>query len=471
MPTNVPSDLHVTTHDSTLPPGSPARYKVLLADDDVGIRQLLEDLLHDEGYVVVSTTNGHELVRMAQQIIPDLILVDLLMPLMDGYEAVRQLRHDTRTAHIPLLILTAQVQTHNVVVGFASGADDYIIKPFVPDALLARVQSHLRRATQRPVHSPLTGLPGNALLLEELRHRLERGVPMALLYADLDNFKAFNDTYGFARGDEAILLVAHLVHHALTLHGGLDSFVGHIGGDDFAILAAPEQVAPLCHALLTSFDHAIAQFYHPTDFQRGYLSGVDRYGMLRRFALLSLSIGVATTQQRTFASVVELTQVATEMKQYTKTQPGSSYAVDRRTAQQPMPMEPTENRRRTVQVLSDDVSLRTVLRAALYEGGYGVREIASITALNSTHAIDAPIAVIAEARMGPTLWACCRVHAGDPQLPLMVILVNDDDEEVQARSAGAAAILRHPLPIDDVVACIKQLAAPGWKRGGQLERP
>ena len=464
---NVPHDPHGTTHHPAGPPGSPARYKVLIADDDFGIRQLLEELLQDEGYVVVSTTNGHELVRVAQQIIPDLILVDLLMPLMDGYEAVRQLRHDTRTAHIPLLILTAQAQTQNLVIGFASGADDYITKPFVPDALLARVQSHLRRATQRPVHSPLTGLPGNALLLEEMRYRLEQRVPLALLYADLDNFKAFNDSYGFARGDEAILLVAHLVQHAVTLHGGLDSFVGHIGGDDFAILATPEQVAPLCHALLTTFDQAIEHFYHPTDFQRGYLSGVDRYGMLRRFALLSLSIGVATTQQRTFASVVELTQVATEMKQYTKTQPGSSYAVDRRTAQQPTPLEPTENRRRIVQILSDDVSLRTVLRVALWDSGYGVHELASIAALSSTDAIDAPIAVLAEARMGPALWARCRTYVADQRLPPLVILVNDDDEEAQARAAGAAAILRHPLPLDDVVACIKQLAPPGWKYSGQ----
>jgi CheY-like chemotaxis protein len=126
--------------------------RVLIADDDAAIRQLLEELLEDDGYTVIGTANGHQLVQMAQQHIPDLILVDLMMPQMDGYEAIRQLRNDTRTAHIPMLILTAQIHTRDVVVGFESGADDYITKPFDTAILLARIQSQLRRASQRPVN-------------------------------------------------------------------------------------------------------------------------------------------------------------------------------------------------------------------------------------------------------------------------------------------------------------------------------
>ena len=149
-------------------------WRVLIADDDPYIRQLLELALGDDGYEVISAIDGHELVRLAQDRAPSLILVDLAMPRMDGYEAIRQMRNDTRTAHIPMLILTARTGAKDVVIGFDTGADDYIAKPFDITELLARVKSHLRRSTQRPVLNPLTGLPGGVLLSQALRHRLAR---------------------------------------------------------------------------------------------------------------------------------------------------------------------------------------------------------------------------------------------------------------------------------------------------------
>lgn len=437
---------------------------VLIADDDAAIRQLLEELLQEDGYTVISTANGHELVQMAQQQIPDLILLDLMMPQMDGYEAIRQLRNDTRTAHVPMLILTAQLHTHNVVVGFQSGADDYITKPFDTAILLARIQSQLRRASQRSVHNPLTGLPGNGLLLEEMRYRLKRAVPLALLYVDLDNFKVFNDSYGFARGDEAILLVAHLLQHAVAIHDAPEAFVGHIGGDDFAILTAPTVVDVICQTLITSFDRAIEQLYHPDDLQRGFLSGLDRHGMLRRFALLSISIGVVTTERRSFGSAAELARVAAEMKHYAKTQPGSSYAVNRRMAPPPR-SAPAATRRRAVLVVSDDASLRVVLRTALGDGGYAVHEAVDLT----TRPCDVedgamPVVLLADARIGEPLWAFCRAQVADPGGPAIIILAASAAEEVQARAAHVATILRQPLPINDVIDCVT--LAVGARGGG-----
>src|SRR5690606_26709342 len=152
--------------------------------------------------------DGDQLVRMAQDTVPDLILVDLMMPLMDGFEAIRQLRNDTRTSHLPMIILTARSASSEVVVGFDSGADDYIVKPYDIDVLLARIRSHLRRAAKLPVRNPLTGLPGNVLLQAEIERQLTQRTPFSLIYIDLDNFKAFNDAYGFARGDRAIHMLA-----------------------------------------------------------------------------------------------------------------------------------------------------------------------------------------------------------------------------------------------------------------------
>jgi GGDEF domain-containing protein len=361
-----------------------------------------------------------------------------------------------------MLIVTAQLQTRNVVVGVPSGADDYITNPFDTPVLVARIQTQLRRAAQRPVSNPLTGLPGNGLLLEEIRYRLDRGTPFALLYADLDNFKVFNDIYGFARGDEAILLVAHLVQHAVALHGGPGTFVGHIGGDDFAILSAIEHVDTICQTLIATFDRAVGQLYHPDDLRRGYLSGIDRHGMLRRFGLMSISIGVVSTQRRAFSGPVELTRVAAEMKHYAKTQPGSNYAVDRRCATQVAQAEPHTPRRRIVQVVSDDASLRAVLRTTLREAGYTVQEAAEAGAMCRSPGSGAPVALVADARLGSQLWA----RMVEPHLPPIVVLVSNDAEEAQARLAGAGACLRQPLPVAEIVDQLARLTSAFARRVG-----
>src|SRR5439155_17234472 len=165
--------------------------RILIADDELAVRQLLELVLRSQGYDVLVAQNGDQLVRMAQERVPDLVVIDLMMPYLDGYEAIRQLRNDTRTAHLPMVVLTAKSTPDDVVIGFETGADDYITKPFNIPELLARIKGHLRRASQRPVRNPLTDLAGNILLTEELKYRLKGTTPFALLYVDLDNFKAF----------------------------------------------------------------------------------------------------------------------------------------------------------------------------------------------------------------------------------------------------------------------------------------
>jgi diguanylate cyclase (GGDEF)-like protein len=315
------------------------------------------------------------------------------------------------------------------------------------------------------VHNPLTGLPGNSLLREEMRYRLEQQQTFALLYADLDNFKVFNDTYGFARGDEAILLVAHLVQHAVAIHNAPDAFVGHIGGDDFAILTTPAMVDSICQTLVASFDHAIRQLYHPDDLQRGFLSGLDRHGMLRRFGLMTISIGVVTTERRSFANAAELAQVAAEMKHYAKTQPGSSYAANRRMAP-PARSAPAATRRRAVVVVSDDASLRMVLRTALSEGGYTVREAVDMASVPcDVEDGGRAVVLLADARLGAPLWTFCCARALDPTHPAIIILAASTAEETQARAAGVNTILRQPLPIDDVIASVA-LAAGAQGAGG-----
>jgi diguanylate cyclase (GGDEF)-like protein len=434
----------------------------LIADDDPYIRQLLEIALSENGYEVVSASDGHELVRLAQDRVPSLILVDLAMPRMDGYEAIRQLRNDTRTAHVPMLILTARSGAKDIVIGFETGADDYIAKPFDIIELLARVKSHLRRSTQRPVLNPLTGLPGGVLLAQAIRQRLARKTPFALLYADLDNFKAFNDIYGFSRGDQALLFVASVIQRVMAAYGNLDDSIGHIGGDDFAMLITPERAEPICRALIRMFDEEVLQLYDPEDQQRGYISGTDRYGILRRFGVMSISIGVVTTDRRGFSDQESLTRVAAEMKHHAKEQPGSTFAIDQRTSLQSSEIERRRAHNRALLLLSDDSSLRAILGSTFRDGGYNVREVASVSgARQIIDAPERPALVLADAQLGSALWEVCADQAGHTSGLPIVVLAYDIQDIAKASAAGATACLQLPLPLVNIVACVDQLTSNG----------
>lgn len=260
---------------------APAR--ILVAEDEPDVGMLLREILVSEGYEVELVPNGHLLVERAQEQPPDLILVDLLMPLMDGLEAIRQLRNDTRTSHLPMLILTALGESSRIVEGLETGADDYIVKPYEREVLLARVRSQLRRASQLPARNPLTGLPGNVSIQAEINRQLQQGAKFALLYIDLDNFKAFNDVYGFARGDKAL----HLVASVLQEQCPSGDFIGHIGGDDFVVIHFGADPETLCKRIIQVFDQRVRTLYDEADLQRGYLVATDRYGIVRQFGILA----------------------------------------------------------------------------------------------------------------------------------------------------------------------------------------
>jgi diguanylate cyclase (GGDEF)-like protein len=304
--------------------------KVLVVDDDPDIARFIEVNLRTQGFEVHLASDGVEALERARDVLPDLVLVDVMMPRMDGFQVVDRLRSEPRTANVSIIMLTAKALTADKVLGITTGADDYIIKPFDPVELVARVKGTLRRAREMRAMSPLTGLPGNARIQQELERRIEGGETFALLYADLDHFKAYNDHYGFLRGDDALRAVGRIVQDVALEIGGNAVFVGHLGGDDFVLVSTIELAETLCAQIIKRLDREIPLLYDEEDRGRGHIEVQNRQGRIEQFPPLSISIGVATSVRRRFSHPGEAVAVATELKEYVKRTPGSGFAFDRR---------------------------------------------------------------------------------------------------------------------------------------------
>jgi DNA-binding response OmpR family regulator len=305
---------------------------VLVADNEPDILRFIEVNLLLDGYEVAVARDGTEALEQAFALRPALVILDVMMPGVDGFEVCRQLRADPRTSHIPVIILTAKSMTADKVVGLTAGADDYVLKPFDPLELVARVRTTLERAAELRASSPLTGLPGNHRIGSELARRLAHDRDLAIVYADINDFKSYNDRYGFLRGDAVILLTADVLQSALATEARTGWFLGHIGGDDFVFACDPGVITGVCRSIIAEFDRRILDAYDPEDAAVGYLELDDRQGKPQRFPIASISLGVATTERREFTDHRDMIEVATEMKRYLKEQRnGSGFALDNRT--------------------------------------------------------------------------------------------------------------------------------------------
>jgi diguanylate cyclase (GGDEF)-like protein len=304
---------------------------ILVVDDDPDIARFVEVNLRSAGYEVAVAGDGEEALTRAATLRPDLVLLDVMMPRIDGFEVAQRLRRNPQTANTSIIMLTAKALSADKVTGLQSGADDYIIKPFDPIELLARVKGTLRRAKEMRNLSPLTGLPGNIRIQEEIERQVREEREFAVLYCDLDNFKAYNDQKGFVRGDRLIQATARIIQDSVVEGSGSEGFVGHVGGDDFVAVVDPAGSEDVAKRICERFDEARSEFYEPDDLERGHVRVEDRKGVLQDIPLVAVSVGIASTSKRQFAHYGEAVAVATEMKSFAKREPGSSYAVDRRT--------------------------------------------------------------------------------------------------------------------------------------------
>lgn len=299
---------------------------ILVVEDERIIAGLLKETLNLEGYHTVTILNGEEAVQFALRETPQLIILDIMLPGIDGYEVIRLLRAHPKTMHIPIIVLSACVSHAEKINAFELGVDNYLTKPFDTDELLALIRRQLQRVQQGSL-SPLTQLPGGLQLEQAIRSKLDSSEPWSLLYLDLDNFKAFNDVYGFLAGNDMILLVGQVCQRVVYDFGNAADFVGHIGGDDFLIMTTPDKAQILCKHVLTRYKERSQALYKWDDLDRGSISGVDRKGRAYQFPFVSLSIGVVNNQIRHPHNFSEIGVLIAEAKRHAKQSTDNVYTI------------------------------------------------------------------------------------------------------------------------------------------------
>lgn len=303
--------------------------RILTIDDDPDILDVL-DLTLSEFYEVIQAPNGQEGLKLVQTKNPNLVICDFMMPIMNGKEFCKAMKKDILLEHIPVIMLTGKGESKDMIGGIEAGADDYIVKPFEPSTLLARIKMILRRTNRSLDANPLTHLPGNSSIMEELQNRIASGKTFAVGYADLDKFKIYNDKYGFEKGDEIIRELARLLVKVVRAVGGGESFIGHIGGDDFVFVANDELIETVCKGIISEFDRTAPHFYNEEDRQAGFIMGKDRLGNEVKTGLLSISIGIVSNANHPITHVAQISEKGAELKKYAKSFQESIFVRDQR---------------------------------------------------------------------------------------------------------------------------------------------
>jgi PleD family two-component response regulator len=305
---------------------------IVVVDDDPNVGLLVSVILKNLNYNVVSLTSGGELLDyLSKNLKPSLILLDIKLPDIDGSEICKKIRENNIYSDIPIIILTGISEMDYKVKMIEIGADDYINKPFDVRELKVRINRILRRKDSDSSLNPLTKLPGGPLIEEYVKKLISEGKVFSYAYIDIDNFKAYNDVYGYLKGDGVIRYLARMLVDTVKKYETEICFIGHIGGDDFVIVASRDKIIDIVEEVIRKFDDDIFVFYSDEDKKRGYILTTDRMNNVKKFPFMTLSVSVVNVLKRMhYARIIEK---VFEIKRFLKSRSSkdkSVYHIDRR---------------------------------------------------------------------------------------------------------------------------------------------
>lgn len=301
--------------------------KVLIIDDEVNNLDVLQARLRANNFNVLVCEDPIRGIKLATSENPDIILLDVNMPQMNGFEVCKRLKEDYSTAHIPVVLLTCMDDISYKIEGFEGGADDYMVKDRIDyREIAARIRSILRRLRTSRSANPLTGLPGNDDIIRRIAQVIRDGKPFSVAYVDIDNFKPYNDRYGFSQGDSVILSVAKTLREATQKAGLSSEFVGHIGGDDFVIIGDPYKMRNIADVAVKMVKMSAKNFYSENDQKRGGIEGMDRHGTRRFFPFFGITVAIVDVDpSRAPVTPDQVATIASKIKSELKKRGGNTF--------------------------------------------------------------------------------------------------------------------------------------------------
>jgi PleD family two-component response regulator len=282
--------------------------RILFIDDEPEILKAVKFYLEDEDFEVHIAEEGNKAVELAESVQPDLIILDVMMPVMDGIQVCRQLRSRTRTRLIPIIFLTARETVEDKIKGLEAGGVDYITKPFNNQELIARIKAHIRRSEEELSSHPVTGLPGAHTVEKEVNKRLQEGMLFSTVFVGIDHFREFREAYGVSRGDRLLLFLAGLLEDVTSGFSENDCFLGQQSYEEFCFLCPTDDVRSLCEWLIERFEEDRQDYYMEQHRQSGELTYYDYRGSLIRSPFVNLVLGGVCNTKRfvaTYSGIAE----------------------------------------------------------------------------------------------------------------------------------------------------------------------
>jgi len=276
--------------------------RILVVEDDLDISKMLRLYFDSQGYEVLTVMRGHDALEVCRKKQPNVVVLDIMLPDMDGYDVCRELRGNLRTSHVPVIFLTQKDERSDKIAGLELGADDYITKPFDIEELKLRVQGAMRRAQSTSLTDPVTGLPSSKLIEEQLKKVLMRE-DWAILYVVINHMDAFIEVEDIVARDDILRFVAMNLNETVEANGTSNDFIGHTSGNDFIIITVPAVGEAIKAAFTKRFDEGVPTFYDFITRQRGRVIYTDQDGNQREAPLMSLSIGILTAADGPFSDI------------------------------------------------------------------------------------------------------------------------------------------------------------------------
>ena len=289
--------------------------RLLIVEDDFDISNMLKIYFTGQNYEVDIAPRGMVALEKTRQNMPHLIVLDIMLPDIDGFEVCKNLRTNTRTSHVPIIFLTQKDERSDKLQGLELGADDYITKPFDIEELKLRVQRAITRAEQQSLTDPRSGLPAGRMIEDQLR-QIIRKQNWSLMDVRINHFEPFKEVYGFVAGDDVLRFTAMLMGEVVDELGTINDFIGHAGGDNFIIITAEESASLIKKRTKDRFAEEVLSHYNFMDREQGYIMSTDRSGQLIQTPLMRLAVGIVAPSQHQFADIREITELAAEARRH-----------------------------------------------------------------------------------------------------------------------------------------------------------